>query len=404
MMTTAGAPSRRRLVVVALLAGLVLAACKPLPPIDPGPLPPSAYAPGQVITAEPSSFTLDPVFATPTPSVDVQRVLYRTTSATGAPIGVTGTILVPKAPWLGFGSRPLVSYAVGTRGVGDACAPSSSLANGSDYEGLFIADMLAKGWAVAVTDMEGLGTDGVHTYMVGRSQGHAVLDMARAARIAAGGGVDDDSPVGIWGYSQGGASAGWAAQLADTYAPELDIVGVVAGGVPGDLTAVADLVDGTPFVAFALLAALGYDAAYPELSLESYLNADGLALQADAQDLCLVSIDGFSQFLSTAFRTIDSYTTSNPLTTPAWQARLGENRLGADPPDMPVFQYHAAFDEIVPFDQARTVRDDWCAGGAQVTWREHLVAEHLLGMLQGAPEGMAFLTQRFAGWPVLGAC
>ena len=404
--TAAPGTGRRRnaAIVLVVLAALVLAACKPLPPVDEGPQPPSAYDPGEVITAEPTTFTLDPVFNTPTPLVDAQRLYYRTTSATGEAIGVSGTVLVPEVPWSGPGSRPLVTYAVGTRGVGDACAPSSTLANGTDYEGLFITALLLKGWAVAVTDYEGLGTDGLHTYMVGRSQGHAVLDMARAAQDVAGGGVDAASPVGIWGYSQGGASAGWAAQLEDTYAPELDVVGVVAGGVPADLGAVADFVDGGPFVAFALLAALGYDAAYPELSLESYLNADGLQLQADSEDVCLVSLDGISTFLGTAFRTIDSYTTANPLATPAWQGRLGENRLGADAPAVPVYQYHAVFDEIVPFDQAGDLRDAWCAQGVQLTWKQYWLAEHALGLVEGAPSGVAYLADRFAGVPAGTTC
>lgn len=399
-----GRRPRTPLLVLAVLAGLLLAACKPLPPVDEGPLPPSAYQPGEVITAEPTTFTLDPVFNTPTPLVDAQRIYYRTTSASGEAIGVSGTVLVPEVAWPGPGSRPLVSYAVGTRGVGDACAPSSTLANGTDYEGLFITALLLRGWAVAVTDYEGLGTDGVHTYMVGRSQGHAVLDMARAAKAVAGGGVGAASPVGIWGYSQGGASAGWAAELADTYAPDLDVVGVVAGGVPADLGAVAEFVDGTPFVAFALLAALGYDAAYPELSLESYLNADGRQLQADSSDVCLVSFDGIATFLGTAFRTLDSYTTVNPLGTPAWQARLAENRLGADAPDMPVYQFHAVLDEIVPFAQAEDLRDAWCARGVQLTWKQHLLAEHVLGMVEGAPGAVGFLADRFAGRPAATTC
>ena len=38
---------------------------------------------------------------------------------------------------------------------------------------------LQQGYAVAVSDYQGLGTPGPHTYMVGQSMGRAVLDMAR---------------------------------------------------------------------------------------------------------------------------------------------------------------------------------------------------------------------------------
>lgn len=37
------------------------------------------------------------------------------------------------------------------------------------------------------------------------------------------------------GYSGGGHAAGWAAQLANEYAPELNIIGAALGGVPADL-------------------------------------------------------------------------------------------------------------------------------------------------------------------------
>ena len=77
-------------------------------------------------------------------------------------------------------------------------------------------------------------------------------------------------------------AAGWAAELAPTYASELKIKGVAAGGVPGDLTKVADLLDGSPFVALALMASLGLDTAYGELSLENYLNDRGRKLVKDA--------------------------------------------------------------------------------------------------------------------------
>src|SRR5690606_3604707 len=245
-----------------------------------------------------SRFTLDPIAKTPVAGVTARQVLYRSTDALGQPMAVGGTVLVPDAPWTGGGSRPLVSYAAGTRGVGDDCAPSYALSQGADYEGLFIRALLDRGWAVAVSDCQGVGTPGTHTYMVGPAQGHAVLDMARAALRLPDTDLSPSTPVGLMGYSQGGGAAGWAAELAGSYAPELDVRGAAVGGVPGDLTATAEFLDGSPFVAFALMAALGLDAAYPELDLESYLNDRGRALIERSQDLCLVSVDGFATLIS----------------------------------------------------------------------------------------------------------
>ena len=207
------------LLLVAVLS-LALAACDPPEPQDDAFYTDAADvsgAPGDVIRSRPSTFTLDPVEHTPVPAVDSWQVLYRSTSALGDPIAVSGTVLVPATPWVGLGQRPLVSYAVGTRGVGDPCAPSYTLTQGADYEGAFIAALLAQGWAVAVTDYEGLGTPGGHTYVVGQSEGRAVIDMARAAQRLPGTGLSSSTPTAFMGYSQGGGAAGWAAELAPTY-------------------------------------------------------------------------------------------------------------------------------------------------------------------------------------------
>ena len=367
----------------------------------PVPLPPGRS--GDVIRSRPAVFTVDPFGKAPFEGVRSWQVLYRSENVHGTPIAVSGIVLVPERPWTGEGERPLVSYAVGTRGLGDACAPSYTLTQGLDYEALMIIDALNKGWAVAVTDMEGLGTPGGHTYEVGRSQGKAVLNMARAARRLPAAGLGG-SPVAIWGYSQGGTSAGWAAQLAGPYAPDLPVKGVFAGGVPADLRAVADGLDGSLFVALMFMAAVGFDSAYPGLNLEGYLNDAGRALLRDAREMCLTSVDGASTLLTTAFRRIGDYTTTNPLDDPKWRRALDANRLGGTAPKAPVLQTHAVHDQIIPFGQAETLRRTWCAKGANVTWKTYEFAEHATGMVWSHPDAMKFITDRFAGKPVRGNC
>jgi len=384
---------------LSLSAGVAPAALAATPANDPFYTPPDplpSTEPGALIRYRQSTFTLDPIARTPVPGVRAWQVLYTSRTALGKPMAVSGTVLVPSSPWRGSGPRPLVTYGVGTRGVGDSCAPSYTLSRGTDYEGLFIKAALARGFAVAVSDMRGLGTPGLHTYEVGREQGTALLDAARAALRLPGTGLAANAPIGIIGYSQGGTSAGWAAQLARSYAPELNVKGVAAGGVPADLERVASYLDGGPFVAFALLAALGYDAAYPELRLDTYLNARGRDLLARSSDLCLVSLDGIGTFLGVAFTHIDDYVTTNPLGTPAWQARLRENRLGATKPAAPVLLYHGGIDEIIPIDQARTLRSEWCRLGGRVTWRVYPLAEHALGLAVGAKPALDFLEATLA--------
>ena len=401
------ARSKPALLALLTLVVTLLAACAPPFPGDdpfyrpPSPLP--AGEPGDVINSRTSRFTTDPVTKAPVPNVSSWQIMYRSTDALGQPIPVTGTVLVPTTPWTGPGSRPLVSYAVGTRGVGDQCAPSYTLTQGADYEGGFIKGALDRGFAVAVSDYQGLGTPGGHTYMVGPAQGHAVLDVARAATRLPGTGLSSSTPIGLMGYSQGGGGAGWAAQLESTYAPELNIKGSAIGGVPGDLTATAEFLNGSTFVAFALMTAIGFDAAYPELDLPTYLNERGVELAQRALNLCLVDVDGFATLINTAFTRIEDYVTTNPLDTAAWQQRLNENKLGATKPAAPVFQHHGLIDEIVPFQQAADLRRTWCNQGANVTWSVQL-AEHLLGLVGGQSPSLDFLGSRFANTPVTSNC
>jgi pimeloyl-ACP methyl ester carboxylesterase len=384
----------RRIASAVLTVGLVTAAaaCTQPPPdfyIPPGS--PSGE-PGAVLRVEPSSFGGSNAHT----AVAVQ---YRSTTATGEPNAVTGTVVVPNAPWTGEGERPIVSHAVGTQGLGDHCAPSKSIGGGTVYEQGAFQAMLDRGWAVAVTDYEKLGGPGDHTYVVAAAEAHAVLDIVRAAMQVDELGLDPSAPVGILGYSQGGQAAAKVAEVEGTYAPELDVKGVVAGGVPSDLADLAAFLDGGPFFTFLGYAAIGLNSAYPELDLESYLNADGEALLDTARGSCLA--DGL---LIGAFQSIGNLTTSDPLEQPDWQARLAENQLGSSAPDVPVLQYHAVFDEIIPFDQGTRLRDAWCDGGAQVRWSEYWLAEHAIGIFAGQQESIDFLADRFAGQPFQPTC
>ncbi|GAB2735409.1 lipase family protein [Amycolatopsis magusensis] len=322
-------------------------------------------------------------------------VLYRSTSATGTPIAVSGRVLVPSKAWTGDGERPIVSVASGTRGIGDSCAPSKFQ---PDYEKpLFIDAMLQRGWAVAITDYEGLGTPGLHTYVVGQSEGRTVIDAVRAATRLPAAGLEAGGPVAFSGYSQGGGGAAWAGELAPEYAPELDVAAITAGGTPADLTAVSQYLDGSIGFGFLLLSALGLDAAYPELDLPAYLNDKGRELYETQQGACVDAVFGY------AFGHIADYTTSNPLAEPDWQARLDENELGDRTPEAPIYLFHGIVDEIIPLAQAQELRSKYCAAGVDVTWGI-FVGEHVTTLVFSAGSVLGFLGERFAGKPVKNNC
>jgi acetyl esterase/lipase len=111
--------------------------------------------------------------------------MYRSTSATGDPVAVTGTLMVPTAAWP-LGPRPLVAYAVGGHGMGRQCVPSVQFRQGTQVELAVVAAHLAQGWAVVVTDYQ---RTPAHTFLNAPASAHAVLDAARAALRVPGTGL-----------------------------------------------------------------------------------------------------------------------------------------------------------------------------------------------------------------------
>ncbi len=396
--------SRRRrlaspLVLMATAAALTLSAT----PAHAGSERPVFYEPpatlpahnGDVIRSESADFYLDP-FRLLKADADVNRVMYRTTDGEGEPLAVTGTVLTPNKEWSGGGERPLVSYAVGTQGLGDHCAPSRQLAAGSEYEGLFIKGLLLRGYAVVVTDYEGLGTPGEHTYMNRAVSGQAVLDAARAAQRLPGAGIADDGPVAITGYSQGGGAAAAAAELAPSYAPELDLRGVAAGAVPADLNAVAETIDGSLYAGFLGYSVAGLAAGH-DIDTEPYLNEKGEAFLEESRRYCTIEAVARHAFTRSATLTESGEPLSEYLKEPVWKAVIDEQRIGERTPAVPTLVTHSLLDDVIPYRVGKNLAADWCAGGATVEFSWNLGPTHVGGAVAGYPKVFTWLGDRFEG-------
>ncbi len=182
--------------------------------------------PGSVIRSRDVKKTANGRVALPSASKTI-LVLYRSLDPKGNPIAVSGTIDLPKgkAPKGGFKS---ISWAHGTTGAADICAPSRNAA-GNPADG-YIAYATASydGWLkdghpVLRTDYEGLGTQGPHRYLVGASEGRGVVDIVLAARELYPA-LSKDYLIG--GHSQGGHGGLFAGSLAPKLAPKLNLKGV----------------------------------------------------------------------------------------------------------------------------------------------------------------------------------
>ncbi|KAA1429448.1 lipase [Nocardioides antri] len=332
-----------------------------------------------------------------------RRIMYLSEDARGSAIAVTGTVIVPLAPWLGGGQRPVIGFAPGTQGLGDACAPSKLLQSGLEYEEVMIATLVTAGYAVVVTDYEGLGTPGVHTYMNRASQAHALLDGVRAAQDLPA--VPDAGPVGLYGYSQGGGAAAAAAEVEAAYTTELDVRGAAIGAPPADLADVGRSLDGSMAAAFLGYAVVGLEAAYPDqVNLDDYLNERGEELADAVVDECVWESLPRYAFTRSSTLTEDGRPVADYLVEEPFVSLVADQRIGSRPPQVPTFVAHSLLDDIVPYPQGRQMAREWCAGGAQVRFETIGAPTHVLAMPEFGTRAVPWLARALNGRPGAANC
>jgi len=320
---------------------------------------------------------------------------YRTTGGRGEPLTASGTLLVPARPAAG---RPLVAVAPATRGLADRCAPSRTLRSGHDLEAYAYAQLLSRGWAVAVADTPGLGSAGEHPFAANRALGPSVLDVVRAARAVPGAGVPAAGPIGLEGYSEGGGAVGEAAQLQPSYAPDVVLAGVAVGGVDADPLAAARALDGTGYSWVVGYALAGLAAAYPALDVRAALTPLGASTLDRLRDSC----SGDAPSAEPGGTRLTSLVTGDLLARPDVAAALTAGTLGSVAPSAPVLLQHAVHDDLLPFTQATGLRDRWCTAGARVRLEPIPTGGHVAGAVAATPGAVSWLADRFAGRPADG--
>lgn len=202
------------------LGTLALSACATtLPPSPAIPLPVA----GDLVKSAP----LDGKLALPNAGKSLSMTYLSTNGITGSgTIPVTAEVILPpgQAP---AGGWPIVAWAHGTVGIASQCAPS--LNPYTPRNSAYLSEWIKRGFAIVATDYQGLGTSGVHPYLNTRAEAYNVLDSVRAALKGVPG---LSNKVMIVGQSQGAGAAFAAAAFAPQYAPDLNIRGTVATGIP----------------------------------------------------------------------------------------------------------------------------------------------------------------------------
>lgn len=352
-------------------------------------------APGTILDSRESKVR---AFTLPLP-FRAWQVKYASRDAQNRPIAAVATVIQPEngpPP----GNRKLVSYQTAEDSLTTACAPSFGLSNGLGAHAAEVAatiPLLAKGHTVVVPDYEGPNSE----WGAGQGSGRGVLDGIRAAQ--------DFSPAGLsgaktqtvmWGYSGGALASQWANELQPSYAPELRIVGVAAGGIPADLEYVARRVDGGPLSGVYIGAATGLARAYSDrIDSDKLLNDRGKRAFREVGGQC---IELFAP--TQAFKKMSDYTTvPQLLDVPEVKQVIRENTMGQHEPGAPMYFYQGAQDELTFVQPVDELVQKYCAAGKAVRY-ERGIGDHFTMAGTGVPGALDYLSARLDGKPAPSNC
>ncbi len=348
----------------------------------PSPIP--AGKPGDVLRVEPADGAPDGARA--------WRILYRSTGMKGEPEAVSAVLVVPDAP-APEGGRSVVAWAHPTTGVVPDCAPSLQARWRKTIAGLDL--MVKAGWVVVATDYPGLGTPGVHPYLVGASEARAVVDSVRAARnvkeAAAG------RRFAVWGHSQGGHAAIFTGQLVGQLAPELELVGVAAAAPATDLVKLLQSDLGTKLGNVLAAEALWSWSRVYGAPLSGVLVPDAIGVvDRVAADCIRDGREGVVAFHDAA-PLRDGFLSVNITGTEPWAGVMRANSAGGKPLAAPLFVAQGTNDDVVRPAVTALWAGGVCAQGTAVRYLAVPDENHFLVAFHTADQAVAWMSDRFAG-------
>lgn len=321
------------------------------------------------------------------------RILYTTTRADNSPAVASAIVLLGKhAP---AGRHPVLAWAHGTSGYAEACAPSlftQPFGSGIRQE---LGEVIRRHWVLVATDYTGMGTKGPQPYLIGQSEGRAMLDAVRATRQLRQ--VSASNRTVVWGLSQGGGAALWTGQIQRAYAPDVPLVGVAAIAPTSDMPAIAAHMNavrgGMVFMAYIMTA---YTAAYPDVHMDDYVSPAHRKLVRAASERCLTAANLVVR--NAASTRTGPLLKRSPLTGPLGQ-RLRENTptgVGTTP----LLVAQGGSDSLILPAVQRGFVKGLCDNGQRLDYREYPGRNHG-GVARGnspfLPQLITWTEHRWAG-------
>jgi hypothetical protein len=372
---------RSHTAIVVLVALVTIVAATVLP-VTPGGASSRARAtPGAIVSATP--------IPDPPAGSSGWRIVYRTTTADGAPATSSGTVYAPTAP-ASKGSRPVVAWAHPTLGFGADCTPSQAADPAAGIPGL--ASMLAQGWVVTSSDYTGLGTPGVLPYLIGEGEARNVIDSVRAARALRDTGAG--TTFAVWGHSQGGHASLFTADVVRKYAPTLRLIGVAAAAPAAELESLVAL-QWQQVVAWVIGSEVItlWPKFYPDLDIAAIATPVARENAARVGAICITS-DVTTLLLAAGPVLLQPFFSTDPTQVPRWRARLIEN-IPRPARGVPVYVAQGLQDTVVLPATTAQLEANWCARKARITVDWYPDADHFDIPDVAATSAVDWLADRF---------
>lgn len=328
------------------------------------------------------------------------RIIYMTRDFRLRPIVSTGMVVLPdraaKVPM----NRRFVAWAHPTTGIARKCAPSLRASPVKAISGL--NDLVAAGVVVTATDYPGLGTEGPMGYLVGKGQAYAVIDSVRAARQIPGVGGGRD--YALWGYSQGGHAALFAADLSARYAPELNLKAVAAVAPPTDLArlmrANIGSVPGRILAAFTLAS---WNAKYGA-PLQMLVDAAAAAVISEVGRSCVDDLGGKLDAAAAQKALTANFLKTDPARLAPWSGLLAENSRFAQAVRLPTLIIQGDSDDLVRPAVTTAFVKSSCRAGVPVQYNVLKGKGHGAAIDASARDGVNWLVSRLNNIPTRGNC
>jgi len=380
----------------------------------------SSIAPGTVL----KSRTISVYIAGLKTSYKATQIVYRSTDAMLQPAANVTTVFTPDCASASAcpNKNKVISYQSFYDSLNPEDSPSRAFAGGKRLpdmlpavETMLFGSYVKKGYTVVISDTEGQKAN----FAAGPEYGYNTLDSIRATFNAPQIGLNSNAKVALIGYSGGAIATEWAAELAPTYAPDVNanLIGAAFGGTLVSPEHNLSYIEDAPMWGGVMpMAVIGVSRSY-NIDIQKYLTARGLDVYNKMQKASIAYV--LFQYSNVSWKALVKPEYQDRTKIPEYVAAVNKVIMGTGgTPTIPLqigqgtggiwegtkpSPLWGKGDGVMIAGDVRTLARQYCAQGVKVQHKEY-GSSHFVTMVSWLPGATAWIDDRFAGKPAPENC